>query len=320
MKAAYIALGVAIAALAVVPLAAPWLQFVLTIATAKGLAAVGVALLLRAGMISIGHAMFYAVGAYAAAFIALRSGITDLAVLLIAATLVSALFGVLVGAYLVRYRAIFFAMLNLAVSMVVFALLSKLYGLTGGTDGMRVPVPTVFGITMPKATFDVVLFYVAILLMVAVGFVGVRFLKSPIGHAVSAIHTNEVRLEYLGVSAWSVLLIAYTISAALAGLGGAIAALSIGHVLPEFAYWTQSGHLVLTAVLGGIGGVAGPFIGSFFLEFVHTVAVGVAHDAWNMIIGITLLLVIFFLPKGLLGLLEWRRKKQPIAITRESEQ
>eukprot|EP00873_Tetraselmis_striata_P031710 jgi/Tetstr1/451974/TSEL_039010.t1 len=246
--------------------------------------------------------MFYAAGAYTAAFIVLRSGISDLFVLLIASTLVTAVIGALVGAYLVRYRAIFFAMLNLAVSMVFFALLSKLYGITGGTDGLRVPVPTVLGMTLTKAGFDIVLFYVALALMAIIAGLGVQFLKSPLGHAVGAIHTNEVRLEYLGVSAWSVLLIAYTISAALAGLGGAIAAVSIGHVLPEYAYWTESGHLVLTAVLGGIGGVAGPFIGSIFLEIVHTVAVGVAHNAWNLIMGATLLLVIFFLPQGLYGL------------------
>ena len=319
MRLLHAALAAALGALALVPFVAPWLQFVFTIAIAKGFAALGVALLLRAGLISIGHAMFYAIGAYTAAFVALRSGITDLALLLVASVVVSAVAGALLGAYLVRYRAIFFAMLNLAVSMVVFALLSKLYGITGGSDGLRVPVPSMFGVALSKAGFDVVLFYVAAGLMVVVGFLVARFFRSPLGHAVSAIHTNEVRLEYLGVSAWSVLLIAYTISAALAGLGGAVAALSIGHVLPEFAYWTESGHLILTAVLGGIGGVAGPFLGSFFLDIVHTAAVGVT-DAWNMIVGAALLLVIFFLPRGLHGLFSRQERKTDPSLAREGEQ
>ena len=119
-----------------------------------------------------------------------------------------------------------------------------------------------------------------------------------------------MRLEYLGVSAWSTLLTAYTISAALAGFGGAMAAMIIGHVLPEYAFWTESGHLVLTAVLGGVGGVAGAFIGSVFLEVLHTVAVGIAAEAWNMIIGATLIAVIFFLPRGLYGLIEGRRTQK----------
>ena len=299
---ALLAAALLIAGLA--PLAFPFLQFVLTIALAKGFAALGVALLLRAGLISLGHAMFYAVGAYAAAFLAKSLGFTDMIGLIVAATIVSGLCGLLVGLFLVRYRAIFFAMLNLAVSMVVFALLSKLYGLTGGTDGMAVAVPSFFGLTLTKEGSDTVLFYLALVLAAGLGLVVHRYLKSPLGHALSAVHSNEVRLEYLGVSAASTLLTAYTISATLAGLGGAIAALAIGHVLPEFAFWTQSGQLVLTAVLGGISGIAGPFLGAVFLEGVHTLAVGAVADAWNLIVGAVLLVVIFFLPRGLFGLIE----------------
>jgi len=299
--------GGGILAMAFLPLVLPWMQFVMTIAMAKGFAALGVALLLRAGMISIGHALFIAVGAYVAAFIVRYAGISDLAFILIGSVVITTVIGALTGAFMVRYRAIFFAMLNLAVSMVAFSLLSKLYRVTGGTDGLRVPVPTLFGYSPDKASFDVILYYVTLALIVVVGVLMHRYMKSPLGHALEAIHTNEVRLEYLGVSAWRVLLVAYTISAALAGLGGALTAVSVGHVLPEYAYWTESGHLVLTAVLGGIGGVAGPFLGSIFLESVHTVAVGYAADAWNMINGIALLLVIFFLPRGLYGLIARRR-------------
>uniref|UniRef100_A0A9E8A018 Branched-chain amino acid ABC transporter permease n=1 Tax=Bosea sp. NBC_00436 TaxID=2969620 RepID=A0A9E8A018_9HYPH len=299
---------IALVALALAPVAAPWLQFVLTLAIAKGFAALGVAVLLRGGLISIGHAMFYAVSAYAIAFLA-RAGVNEFVLLLLLGTLASAIAGLIVGAFMVRYRAIFFAMLNLAMSMVLYALLSKLYGITGGTDGMRLAVPSFFGIKLDKASFDTALYYAGILLMVGVGYGVQRYLASPLGHALSAVHTNELRLEYLGVPVRGVLLIAYTVSAALAGIGGAIAAMAIGHILPEFAFWTASGHLVLVAVLGGIGGVAGPFIGSLFLEVLHTVAVGVT-DAWNLIIGVALIGVIFFLPSGLYGLIR-RRSGEP---------
>ena len=118
--------------LAILPMFAPWLQFVLTLAIAKGFAALGVAILLRAGLISIGHAMFFAASAYGVAFLAAR-GIGDFASLLILSVVIAALTGVIVGAFLVRYRAIFFAMLNLAVSMVFYSLFAKLYGITGGS-------------------------------------------------------------------------------------------------------------------------------------------------------------------------------------------
>ncbi|MEH2500452.1 ABC-type branched-subunit amino acid transport system permease subunit [Bradyrhizobium sp. AZCC 1678] len=287
--------------LAVLPVAAPWLQFVLTLAIAKGFAALGVAILLRAGLISIGHAMFFAASAYGVAFLA-RAGINDFGLLLVLSVLSAALVGAIAGSFLVRYRAIFFAMLNLAVSMVFYALCSKLYGVTGGTDGLPVPIPGIFGIVVTEPVFKSVLFYLSLTLMVLVGFAVQRYLYSPLGHALSAVHTNEIRLEYLGIPVWAILLIAYAISAALAGLGGVIAGFAIGRVVPEFAFWTASGHLVLIAVLGGIGGVPGAFLGALFLELLHSAAVTVT-DAWNLIVGVALIAVIMFMPQGFYGLL-----------------
>lgn len=296
----------ALAAVAIVaallPIAVPWLRFVFIIAIAGGFGALGVALMLRAGLISIGHALFYAVGAYAVAFLMRDLGVADLALLLAGAALVSGLAGLVVGAFMVRYRAIFFAMLNLAVSMVAFSLVSKLYGLTGGSDGMRVATPTLFGMAIERGAFNEIFLYIVIGLLVAAGLLVQLYLKSPMGEALSAVETNEVRLEYLGVSVRGVLLSAYVVSAVLAGLGGAIAGIAVGHVVPEMAYWTESGHFVLVAVLGGIGGVAGPFIGALFLEVLRTLASGFAAESWNLIVGLALLVVIFFLPEGLYGI------------------
>lgn len=287
---------------ALLPVAVPWMQFVLTVALASGFAALGVGLLLRAGLISLGHALFFAFGAYTVAIIQRDFGINALLMLLLFATIASALAGVVVGAFMVRYRAIFFAMLNLAATMVFFALLAKLYSITGGTDGIRVATPSVLGMTFDRAVFSEILFYGALVLALLVGFGIHRYLASPMGQALSAVHTNEIRLEYIGVSVYRVLLSSYVISAALAGLGGAVAAIAIGRVLPEMAYWTQSGELLLMAVLGGITGAAGPFIGAVFLALVHTVASIYTDGYWNLIIGTALLAVIFFLPEGLYGI------------------
>ena len=289
---------------ALLPIGVPWLAFVFTIAVSKGLAALGVAMLLRGGLISIGHALYFAIGAYAVAFLMREAGIADLLLLLVCATLITTVAGLVVGAFMVRYRAIFFAMLNLAISMVFFALLSKLYYFTGGTDGLRVATPTILTIQLSRSTFDIILQMSVLILMIASALLIDRYLKSPLGEALRAIDSNEVRLEYLGVSARGTIWAAYTVSAGLAGLGGAISAVAIGHVVPEMSYWTVSGQLVLIAVLGGIGGVPGAFIGAFFLELVQTFAVGLAAEAWNAIIGGSLLIVIFFLPEGLYGLIQ----------------
>ena len=296
----YLILG---AAFLVLPLWLPWLSFVFVLALATGFAALGVALLLRAGLISLGHAGFYALGAYVTAFLS-RTGVGDLVLLLLAATVLSAAAGAVVGAFMARYRAIFFAMLNLAVSMVFFTLLSKLYHITGGSDGVRVQPPTVLGVAVERTMFEGILLYGGFVLFGAIAYAVHRYLASPMGQALSAVHTNEVRLEYLGVSVFRVLLAAYATSAALAGIGGAIAALVIGHVVPEMAYWTVSGQLVLVAVLGGIGGVVGPFIGAAFLEIVRSVATSYFAEAWNLVIGVALISVVFFLPAGLYGLMK----------------
>lgn len=299
---------IVLCALALAPLAPRWLQFVLTLAIAKGFVALGVAILLRAGLISLGHAMFYAIAAYAMALVA-KTGLTDFATLALIGVAASSLAGLVVGAFLIRYRAIFFAMLNLAISMVLYALLSKMYDITGGTDGMPLARPTFFGVALDKPMFDITLYYVALILMVAIGYAIHRYWKSPLGHALSAVKENELRLEYLGVSARKVLLIAYVISAALAGVGGVITGCTIGHILPDFAYWTESAHFVLVAVLGGIGGGSGPFIGSLFLELLHTASVNITDD-WNLITGAVLIAVIVFLPSGLYGLVRRRAEKQ----------
>jgi branched-chain amino acid transport system permease protein len=296
---------------ALLSIAVPWLSFVFTLAVGKGLAALGVAMLLRGGLISIGHALYFAIGAYAVAFLIRDGGVGDLVLLFAGATVITTAAGFLVGAFMVRYRAIFFAMLNLAVSMVFFSLLSKLYYITGGTDGLRVATPTLLGVQLSRGAFDLALYVAALVLMVASALLIDRYLKSPLGEALGAVQTNEVRLEYLGVSARGVIWAAYTVSAGLAGLGGAISAVAIGHVVPELSYWTVSGQLVLIAVLGGIGGVPGAFIGAFFLELVRTFAVGVAAEAWNAIIGISLLIVIFFLPEGLYGLIQRLERRRP---------
>lgn len=307
----YLAYAILVAAFIVPPLLFPALSFVFMLGLSKGFAALGVALLLRAGLISIGHAMFFAFGGYVTAFLTSRGAVTDLVAVLALTVVLSALAGVVIGAFMVRYRAIFFAMLNLAISMVFFALLAKLYNITGGTDGVRSPLPTIAGYAVDRATFEPILLYGGFALFALVGYGVHRYLASPMGEALSAVHTNEVRLEYLGVSVYRVLLCAYALSAALAGLGGGLTAIAVGHVIPEMSYWTVSGQLVLIAVLGGIGGVAGPLIGAVFIEVVRTFAVGYVADAWNLIVGAALLIVIFFLPGGLYGLIGgWRRKEE----------
>ncbi len=288
--------------LAGLPLAVPWLKIVLTVALAKGLAVLGVVILLRAGQVSFGHAMFFAASAYSAAFLVQGFAGSDLVALLLGGLVVSGGMGIAIGWFVVRYRYIFFGMLNLAFSMVLYALLEKMFHLTGGSDGMAVPRPTYFGLALSRASFETALFYSSLVLAGGVCWVVHRFLRSPLGTALDAIRTNEIRLEYLGLSAHRILLIAYVLSAQLTGLGGTLIAVSQGVVTPDLGYWIRSGEFVFIAILGGAGHVLGAFAGATVYELVRFYAASAAAEMWQLVLGLVLLGIILFASRGLVGL------------------
>ena len=280
--------------------AAPWLRFVLTIALAKGIAVMGILLLLRAGQVSFGHALYIAFGAYTVAFLAPRFG--DAMILLPLAALGAGALGLVIGLFVTRYRQIFFGMLNLAMSMVFYSLLEKLYAITKGSDGIRVEIMPVAGQALDRITYEWTIFGIALGLAFVLGLLLRLYLASPMGEALAGIKTRETRLEFMGVPARGVLLSAYVMSAVLGGIGGALIAMTSRHVTPLLAYWTSSGELVFIAILGGAGGVLGPFLGAAGYELVRVYAAASFADAWQMILGAVLLLVILFAPGGLWGM------------------
>lgn len=288
--------------LALIPVLNPSSQVLLTLALAKALAVLGVIVLLQAGQVSFGHALYFAVAAYAAAFAGKAMGGGEIIVTLIVGTVAATAVSVVVGLFVVRYRHIFFGMLNLAVSMIFFSFLEKFYYVTGGSDGLSVARPTVLGMSLERAAFESVLFYGTLALCLIASVLTYRFLNSPIGQMLRAIKTNEVRLEYLGVSPRNVLLAGYVVSAALCGLGGALMATAQGIVTPEYAWWIRSGEFVFIAILGGAGSVSGAIVGSLVYETVRTYAAAFAADVWQLVLGSVLLIVILFAPSGVVGL------------------
>lgn len=298
-------LAVAVAAaLVAAALALPWLKFVLTIALAKCLAVMGILLLLRAGQVSFGHALYIAVAAYAAAFAAQNAGLADVAVLLPLGIVASGVVGLMVGLFVARYRDIFFGMLNLAFSMVFYSLLEKVYAITKGTDGIRVPLPRVAGQVLERVAFEWTMFGVALGLVCLAMLICHSYLLSPAGQALAAIKTRETRLEFAGASARRVLLLAYLLSAMLAGAGGVVIACATRHVTPLLAYWTASGELVFIAILGGAGSVLGPLLGAVVFELVRVYAAAAFAGSWHMVLGAVLLGIILFAARGLWGLYE----------------
>ena len=281
----------------------PWLKTPLIIALSYGFAALGVSILIRAGQVSFGHAGFTCAAGYAVVAVSRAYPQADGFVLLAVGAVAGMASGAIAGLFMVRYRGIFFGMLNLALSMVLFAVLGKFYHLTGGTDGLRMERPTFFGQALERPGFETLLLVLSAVLVVAACWLLRRFYASPTGQALTAIKSNEVRLEYLGISARRVFFTGYVASATLCGFSGGMFALIQGMVTPEMGYWVRSGEYVFIAVLGGTLNPVGAFLGSVAFEFLKLYAAATLTGAWQLVIGTVLLVLIFVAPAGLVALL-----------------
>lgn len=279
----------------------PWLKTPLVIALSYGFAALGVSLLIRAGQVSFGHAGFSCVAGYAVVAMARAFPQTDGIILLALGVLAGLAAGAVVGLFMVRYRGIFFGMLNLALSMVLFSVLLKFYNLTGGTDGLRMERPPLLGQVLERASFETWLLVISAVLVVFTCWIVQRFYASPTGQALRAIKSNEVRLEYLGISARRVFYAGYIVSAALCGFSGGMFALIQGLVTPEMGYWVRSGEYVFVAVLGGTLSPVGAFLGALAFEALKLFAAAALTGAWQLVIGTVLLILIFAAPAGLVA-------------------
>ena len=275
-----------------------WLMFLLTMAAANGLVSLGIVVLMRGGVVPFGQGMVFAIGGYSAALAFNQLGFTDALGLTllggVLATLVAAPFAPLLS----RYRGIFFAMLTLALSMVTYGLFMKLQVL-GGSDGFNVGRPTLFGQALPDARVGYVMYLLAVGLSSVMGLLARVYFDSTRGLITLALRENELRVEYLGGSVRHAMAINFILAAFCAGLGGALAVLALGHIEPSFSFWTTSGEFVFVAILAGWQSVIAVFVASTVLEVVRSFSSSYFPNTWQLALGLFLLFVIRFLPRGI---------------------
>jgi branched-chain amino acid transport system permease protein len=297
----------AIAVLAIFPrVAQPYYVTLVLPAFAYAIALLGFNLLFgTTGLLSFGHALFVAIGAYAAAVMTSKLGIKSFELILVVAGAVAVIAAIPVALLAVRYVRIFFGILTLAFGMLFHSFLFKFYNLTGGDTGIRVLRPTLLGQDwkeLDKTAFLIGPFYYACLaLVVVLGFAMWRIVHSPFGMHLAAIRENARKAEYLGVRVRLFRLIAFLISAFYGAIGGAILAVNTGQADPELAYWTHSGELVFMTVLGGFASFFGPLVGAFTFIFLKSELMG-ATQYWRFFLGATLALIVIAFPRGLMGL------------------
>ena len=286
-----------------------WVRFIGLQSLARGTVALGLLVLWRSGLVSFGHALYFGVGAYAAAMLTLV-GYHDAFFLVFAGTLAAGLLAFILGFLLRRYRGIFFALLNMAFSMILYGAIVKTEAL-GSTDGFNVLTPTFLGYAPEGEAVQTTLFIYTLVFTFFIT-VGVHlYLKTMLGGMSMAVRENEIRVEYLGYSAEKVIHVKYVFSGLVAGFGGTIMALAIGQVDPDsMANWTVSGEFVFITILSGIGNVGATFMGAFVFELIRTYAFEYAPQIWQLILGGSLLTIIMFLPDGIWSLFSRLRKSE----------
>jgi len=288
----------------------------LTYGLAFAIAALGFNLLLGyTGLLSFGHSAYFGVGAYAVAFVVKYLKLESMEAFLLGGILASAAVAALFGLLCVRYTRIFFGILTMALSQVLWSLAFKFFWVTGGTDGLRVPTPTLLGglVRTGNDTFEFLshryYYYVLAIFIVCVAVMWV-IVHSPFGKALQAIRDNETRAEFVGVQVWHYRWIAFLISGIFTGLAGALWAPLNGLTTPDILHWSFSGRIVFFTVLGGFQTFFGPIIGAIIYNYLEAYVVG-ATVYWQMVLGIVLVVLVLALPAGIVGTLRRLALRSP---------
>ncbi|SIR93208.1 branched-chain amino acid ABC transporter permease [Natronorubrum thiooxidans] len=251
------------------------------------------------GLLSFGHAAFFGTGMYTVVLVMGQAGINDLVVLLLLAMIMSGIVGAIIGALSVKTHEIYFALLTLALAQLLYILAVRdIGGLTRGTDGIGVSRPDFFGIPVSELSAQIYLlgfYYHVVLVALAATIVLLWFvLRSPFGLTLKMIRENETRAEMTGVPVLRYRVYSMILSAMIVGLGGALYAVLIGHITPEYLDWTMSGEIVFMALLGGIGTFFGPVIGAGGFIMLQELALSYT-EYWHFTMGLVLFVVVLTL-------------------------
>lgn len=287
----------------------------LTYGLVAGIAALGFNLLLGyTGLLSFGHSAFFGIGAYMVAFLLRDLGIHSMELYILLGVPTVALISALFGYVCVRHTRIFFGILTLALSQVLYSLALKLFWVTGGTDGLRVPRPTLLAglidFSGPKDYERFVAGYYYYVLGVFAICVAIMWVivHSPFGKTLQAIRDNEIRAAFLGVRIRRFRWVAFLISGTFTGLAGLLWVPLNGLTTPEVLYWPFSGEIVFTALLGGFRNFSGPLVGGIVFTYLKSYAVA-STEYWQLLLGVCLVLLVLVLPTGIVGALSWAAAK-----------
>ncbi|WP_051236951.1 branched-chain amino acid ABC transporter permease [Ottowia thiooxydans] len=268
------------------------------------------------GLVSLGHAAFFGIGAYATALAMPPFG-GNLLMLLGAALMAAALSALVIGTLSLRTKGVYFIMVTLAFAQLAFFVFHDT-SVGGGSDGIYLDArPSIGFIDMESSRTQ---YYVVLLSLVLVYGLLTLIRRSRFGAALAGIRVNEQRMRAAGFSTYWYKLAAFVLAGALAGMAGFLLAARDGVVNPELMAWNHSGEVLLMVILGGIGSLRGAVIGTVAFvalkELLGTHAlVGALADHWQLTLGISIIVLVALLPRGVMGigdqLKKWRPAKSP---------
>ena len=292
---------VALVVLVVLPLLLPsFLVVVMTEIAIVALFATAFNLLMGfGGMVSFGHAAYFALGAYAAALL-VKQAAWPMPLALAASPFAAAAGALLFGFFIVRLTHTYFAMLSLAFAQIVFTVVFKWKSLTGGDDG-------ILNLWPPPALKSPLAYCYFTLAVAGAGMLALRaIVDSPFGYALRAIRENPRRARFIGVNVRRHQLFAFVLSGFFSGLAGGLFAFFNGSVFPDFAYLNKSFEPLVVVLLGGIQSFFGPLAGAVGFKILETFIARQWPVYWPLFLGSAVVLVVVALPQGFVGLLQRR--------------
>jgi branched-chain amino acid transport system permease protein len=248
------------------------------------------------GMVSFGHAAFFGVGAYTTALLMKKAGF-PLFIALPLAPLVAAVTAVFIGWFCVRLTGLYFSILTLAFGQLLFMIVFQWYMFTGGDDGIH-------GVPRPEALGPTAYYWLCLALFVACFFVMRSLVNSSFGLSIQGMRENSERAAFIGVNVRRRQLVNFTFAGAFAGLAGGMLTVLNRFAQTEFLHWSKSAEPILASLVGGMYSLVGPAVGSAILIFLKVILQQLHRsmvEVWAIVLGLVLLVVVLFIPDGLVG-------------------
>lgn len=272
-----------------------------------GLAAMGTNILVgNTGVMAFGHAAYFGLSAYGVGLI-MKFVLPSTMAGLFVGIVVGTLGGVAVGYLLARLRGIYFALATIAFGQVFYFIAYRWNAVTGGDNGLtgfqRLPLD--FGLFQIDITSGVAFYYFVVVVFAVCAVLMALVLRSPFGRTLRAIRENERRASFLSIPVNQHLWTAYMVSCSFAAVAGALYALLNNFASPHDLHWTQSGDFVLMAVIGGMRTFWGPLLGAAIFVVAQDYLSSLTEN-WMFFIGLIFVLVVLFIPRGIVGLVQRR--------------